>query len=210
VADFSPPKKEKQRGLRCSAEKHLWRYGGAAVAVYSKISKLTYTGSSEYWSTVPEMERFLGCSDRQAREVFSLLHKEGWLVFVSSGAKHAHKDRAIVSHEDWAISHPGRCYEREARPWDGEEGDQLGKELYRISGGRLRWYANQLRALRSSGFDDGAIIARWSEMVATKAPESGWAKLRYDFTKHLKKKESEPVESRSQSTYELGGVAPTN
>jgi hypothetical protein len=200
-AESKPP----QRGLLCSAERHLW-HSGVALAIYTKVSALTHGGESSYYTSVKKMAAFLGCSDRQARQGFSYLDTEGWLEIRMPEPKNigqlraqtnAPKERWLVRHDTWAQMHPHACFEREALPWDGEVHDQLGAQLYRVSNGKLRWFAQELKALRKNGGTDSEILAVWSGMVEARRAEvkqqesSGafvgmqWKKLKWDFIRQV-------------------------
>lgn len=179
MADFLNTTPEK-RGLQCCVERHLWR-SGCTLAVYLKALTLTRSGSSTYFASIQKMAELLGCSLRQARHAFSYLDTEGWLVIESNppntirqlrAQTHAPKTRRIVTHDDWVKTHgDGGCFRREARPWDFENHDAMGAQLYRFSDGKMRWYAGELKALRSKGKPDNEIVQTYAQMVAARRAE---------------------------------------
>src|SRR5439155_17520087 len=87
----------------------------------------------------------------------------------------------------------------ESLPWDGEEKDKLGSNLWNASKGNLKWYAGQLKAVRRSGFSDREIVAEfvtYVENVKRENDASGkykqrgyinWEKARWDFVKAMMK-----------------------
>jgi hypothetical protein len=205
MADFKQSPIHK-RGLICSAEKHLWKHGGVVIAIYSKVSALTRGGESTYFTSVKSMSEFLCCSERQARHGFEVLDSEGWLKIITPHAKnlgqlraltHSQKVRRIIPHQEWVQINPGKCFEREATPWDNETHDRLGAQLYRLSDGKLRWYAQELKSIRKSGLQDSEILAVFHGIVETQrtemlskraAGEYGnmkWRGMKWDFIKQL-------------------------
>ncbi len=72
----------------------------------------------------------------------------------------------VISHADWAQQHPGQCVVKEKMPWSDEPGDDLGKRLWNISGGKLKYQPYQLAALRGTGLDDLDITEAFTEFVA--------------------------------------------
>src|ERR1700733_1710326 len=117
MADFKETKLV-TRGLQCSVERHLWS-SGIALAIYRKISSLTRGGESTYYTSVAQMAKFLGCSERQARRAFAYLDRHGWLVIVADpprniyslrGQTNNKKERRIVSHHEWVKAYPNLCY----------------------------------------------------------------------------------------------------
>src|SRR5882762_2287439 len=173
MATFNEVNPLYKRGLLCCAERHLW-HSGVALAIYSQVNQLTRGGESSYFTSVTKMAALLGCSRRQATTAFSYLDSEGWLQVRLPAPKNigqlraqtnAPKERWITSHNGWAEKHPGRCFAREALPWDGENHDTLGAQLYRHSSGKLRWYPQELKALRKCGEPDTEIEKMWAAVV---------------------------------------------
>jgi hypothetical protein len=195
-----------KRGLICCAEKHLWKYGAVVMAVYSKAAGLTHGGQSHFFTSPKKIAEFLGCSERQSRQAFQRLDETGWLTIITPETKHlgqlraqthSEKIRQWIHHDKWIEANPGHCYERETLPWDSEQHDTLGRQLYRFSDGKLKWYANELKALRKPGHSDSEIIDVWKRMVEARRAEMlaqraagqwgsmAWRKLKWDFIKNL-------------------------
>lgn len=190
MADFKESSTP-ERGWLCTVERHLW-HSGIELAIYNKIAVLTHGGESTYWGGVKSMAIFLGCSPRASREAFAHLDFDGWLPIIGDapksiyelrGTTHAKKLRQLILHDAWVATHSDKyCFGRDPMPWDGEVHDPLGAQLYRLSGGRLKWYANELKAARAAGgLPDSDLIALWKTMMESKVKGESLKHLKFQF-----------------------------
>lgn len=193
-----------QRGYYCDEYRHLWR-SGLALSIYKKIAGITWDKTAKtygtYYDTTDAMADFFGAAKGHTRDTFAWLDREGWLVVINPqpvrmrelrGQVHDKKERRIVTHEEWLKTHSGQCFERETMPWDFDKKDPLGRALYRLSNGKIKWYPEQLKALRKGGATDSEIEATYRRMVevrkgdvqneraAGRFASMQWKKLQYD------------------------------
>ena len=91
-----------------------------------------------------------------------------------------------VSHDEWAASHPGQCFEKPTFTWTGEALDPLGPKLFAVSEG-TKWYPNQFKAARTMyGTDDAVVTAFVNFVKALPAPPFGkraWKKAQGMFSR---------------------------
>jgi hypothetical protein len=182
-----------KRGLKCDANKHLWRLGGVAVAIYWKLYAVTYAGPlghNDYFTSVESMAEFLGCDYSTCSRAFRSLVDAGWLLKDGGNNPYKSKNYHIVTHDDWVPKNPGQCYEREQMVWDGEAHDKLAQDLWKASNGNTVWQKNLLASLRKTGFTDEEILTKWHAFVATLNPmpkAKQWRGVQFKFIKELAK-----------------------
>jgi hypothetical protein len=83
----------------------------------------------------------------------------------------------VITHNEWAIEHPGCCAEKETLPWSEEKGDPLGVRLWNVSGGKMKYEPYQVKALRKTGLTDDQIAKAFEEFVTAehaRREEGGW------------------------------------
>lgn len=83
----------------------------------------------------------------------------------------------VLGHCEWAEKHPGLCIVKETLPWSGEEGDRLGRDLWNVSGGKVKYKEFQLKALRNTGLSDDEILRAFQHLIANefkRRKEGGW------------------------------------
>jgi hypothetical protein len=91
-----------------------------------------------------------------------------------------------IRHEEWAAANPGFCIRQIEYPWKGE-GDPLGRQLYALSGERVKFFPRQMTGLRNLGFSDEQIITEFRGFMA-RATYVGneWKRAYFDFRDYLK------------------------
>jgi hypothetical protein len=147
----------------CSAEWHLWQLKDRkdvrttlAAVLYPFAYRLSKDSGVFHASAVRIAEHFR-TSEWTVLRAMDALTKAGFLVVINKEYFQASIYR-VVSHEEWARAHPEQCLVKADYPWSGEEGDELGVQLYTKSGGRVRWFPNILGALRKTGLNDEQIV----------------------------------------------------
>jgi hypothetical protein len=91
----------------------------------------------------------------------------------------------VLDHKEWAIAHPGHCVQELSFPWKGQ-GDPLGRQLYAISGGRAKFWPNQMTGLRNLGFSDEEIIKHFNHFLLETCPTGRqWKRVYYAFLDYL-------------------------
>jgi hypothetical protein len=184
--------------LQCDEYRHLRPLGAVAVVIYCKIGHVTWSGvtqeHSEWWASIEAMAKYIGCDYKTCRLAFVALVKAGWLVKVESSNKNPFKSKKyrIVTHNQWVKNHPDQCYVREAMVWDGEQQDRLGVELYKGSGGKVKWYANTLTGVRkaAAGMPDDEIVRAFHDFIELLEPRptkyEQWKSIPFKFIKELR------------------------
>jgi hypothetical protein len=138
-----------------------------------------------YFSSKERFMEYLAASRDRVDKAFKLLEKEGWIEREYVNPENAYeirkkefrsKDYRVFSHNEWNEKHPDKCCVKEPMPWDGEEQDKLCQDLWKFSKGKLKWYANQLAALRS--FSTGELtLVDWLGTGAMLVQRSVFEKL---------------------------------
>lgn len=194
-----------RKDFTCAVERHLW-HSGLALAIYGKLYALTVKNGGHYFSSKERFMEYLGASRDGVDKAFKLLEKQGWIereyldpqnTFEIRKKEYRSKDYRVVSHNEWAEKHPGQCCVKELMPWDGEEQDKLGQDLWKFSGGKLKWFANQLAALRGSGLSDAEIGSEFRTLIGNVRNENDasgryktkgyvyWPGVRWKFVKRM-------------------------
>jgi hypothetical protein len=143
----------------CSPEWHLARFGLATVLTYS----LAYRLSKKYGKFTGSAERvgiYFGMNEKTIDRAFANLLEIGFFELHESGqAKFESSIYVVLSHTDWADTYPGQCREKEEFIWS--KGDPLGRELYSLSDGRVKFKEYQIGSYRKLGFTDHEISCHW-------------------------------------------------
>src|SRR5437879_2111791 len=154
---------EHHRGLRCSAERHIWRLGALPLAIYVKLTALTYGKGNRYFSSKLNLQEFFGASEKGIYDAFRDLERTGWLtretslveagVYTARASTFRPKNYLLVTHDEWVLTHDAAaCAQPDVMPWDADqkENEQLVKQLYAASDGG-RWYREMIVSLRQTG-----------------------------------------------------------
>ncbi len=170
---------ETKSGLKCCAAVHL-RKSGLALSVYDKIGEITAGGKPDengkprvFYASSDRLAELIGVRDNSIRRVMLMLVKLGFLekeplpseAWAARAGTNRPKWHRYVSHDEWSRKHPGQCHEPLKMPWSDAAGDQLGRDLYRISTGNVRWFPQHLVCLRNTGLDDSQIAREWSRFI---------------------------------------------
>jgi len=184
--------------FHCSAEWHLRQMKSRfAPLLYSWARRLSK--KSRVFSASAENVSAYFYVDRKT--VLSALDE----LAVSGFFEITHSERfkpslyLVVDHRDWAKRHPDRCLERVSFPWEGE-GDSLGRQLYAISGGRVKFWPRHMTGLRNLGFSDEQIIEQFRGfMEAAEHVGLRWNRAFFDFHAGLKAISSGTASSRTDT-----------
>lgn len=158
----------KPNGYLCDSFFHL-RKSGNLLALYCLLAKLTKGGTTTFFGTYANVARYFfpnangekfGAAYETVRRNFHALRKLGWLKARPDG------DWDFIDHKEWAKEHAGECLKRVVIPWQ-DETDPLVKQLYALSGGKLRLMENHIAGMRKLGTDQEII-----EAFATKMKEA--------------------------------------
>jgi hypothetical protein len=172
--------------LHCSTEYHLARFkSNVAPLIYSLGLRLSQD-SGVFYASGETLAPYLKVSYSGILRALRELVSSGFFEVVSREAFRPTAYR-ILKHEEWAANHPGTCCTRMQFPWSDDPGDPLGIEMFSASGGRVKFYPAYLTALRKTGLDDQAILARWKEFLETEvSARPRWRSAFHRFLKQLR------------------------
>ena len=176
--------KDDESPFHCSAEWHLQRMPSKlAAAVYSWGRKLSYK-SGVFSASAENVAIYFGVHRNTAQRTLEELADLGFfeLMRIERFAPNVYR---VIDHKEWAKKNPGGCVRKATFPWEGE-GDVLGRELYAISGQRVRFLPNQVKALRKLGLSDTQIKEEFRRFLDGADYEgTRWKHAFYDFLKDL-------------------------
>lgn len=122
------------------------------------------------------MAAYFGVSRWTIARAIDHLVKQGFFEPINEDRFHSSVYH-VVAHREWAEKHPGQCTLKETLPWSGEEGDQLGRDLWNVSGGKVKYKEFQLKALRNTGLSDDEIVQAFRHLIDNenrRRKEGGW------------------------------------
>jgi biotin operon repressor len=196
----------KETAYHCTATWHFARMTRAAELIYS-LACVISKQSHNFFCSAPNLATYLGYERRQIYRGLQELEDHGFFEVKSRQSFHATVYRVVLHHE-WAEKHPGCCATKQAFPWDGE-GDELGRKLFALSGGRHRFVEYEIKMLRSSLLSEGIILAEWEDFISRWKPLNNQDR-RYAFSRFfdlLKVKHGNPdrMEVLIFRLYEMSG-----
>ncbi|MGA8540701.1 MAG: helix-turn-helix domain-containing protein, partial [Terriglobales bacterium] len=156
-----------ETAYHCTATWHLAQMTRAAEMIYS-LACVIAKNSHQFFCSAPNLAQYLGYERRQIYRGLQELEDAGFLELKSRQSFQS-SVYSVVLHKDWAEKHPGRCATKQLFPWDGE-GDELGRKLYAISGGRHRFLEYQIKLLRKSGIPEELILTEWQDFLGRWKP----------------------------------------
>ena len=171
--------------FHCTAEWHFCQMKSrVAPLIYSFGRKLSKT-SGVFSASAENVAKYFGVNRKSVLRAIGELVDAG---FFEAERVERFKPTMyrIIDHNLWAVRHPGQCLVKESFPWTGQ-GDPLGSQLYALSGGRVRFWPNQMTGLRNLGFPDDLLIGHFRNFMAQADYEGrDWKKAYYDFYLALK------------------------
>jgi hypothetical protein len=162
----------------CSPEWHLAQlrntpFAGLLYSFALRISKQTHL----FHGSVLGIAEYFGVSRWKVQRAIASLVQLEFFVPVAREV-FAPSTYRVISHNEWAADHPGQCAVKETLPWSAEEGDELGVRLWNASGGKVKYQAYQLTALRKTGLTDDEIVKEFETFVAAeqaRREKGGWS-----------------------------------
>jgi DNA-binding transcriptional ArsR family regulator len=153
---------EKETAYHCTATWHLARMTKAASLIYS-LACVISKDSGQFFCSAPNLAQYLGYERKQIYRGLRELEDAGFLELLRSQSFQSSVYR-VVLHKEWAESNPESCASKHKFPWDGE-GDELGRKMFAISGGRHRFLTYQIGILRKSGISEAIILEEWQKFT---------------------------------------------
>jgi len=157
--------------FHCGSVYHLVRISGRGSSyifpLYDMSMRIGYA-SGRFFPRMTELSEYLNCHPKLLYCAADKLVASGfWKVLTAVRGKAV--EYKPISHEDWVKNaydqiQPGctsraelECCQKAHMPWDDEEQDQLGKDLYAVTGG-VKFFPNVLKGWRRLGLDDREIV----------------------------------------------------
>lgn len=190
----------------CSAEWHLKRMKSRfACPLYNWARKLSKQSGGVFYASAEHVAEYFGVDRKTALSALAELAESGFFV-IDRTERFKPNTYRVIDHKEWAKRHPGRCVEKESFPWSGD-GDPLGRELYAISGGRVKFWPKQMTGLRNLGFSDEDIIKQFRIFIdRADYTAERWKHAYYDFYASLKAAPTVGVDNDSDGEFPLLGV----
>ena len=155
----------------CCAEWHLARLAPICSLVYPLALRLSKTHGGIYTYSAKSVAEFLGYDEWTVRESgYKKLAELGFFVLLERGTFEANVYQ-VLSHKEWAATHPDQCAIKTTFPWTGE-GDKLGQDLYVASGSRVKFKDHQVKFLRSLGLSEERILSEFETFWAEQSGKS--------------------------------------
>lgn len=175
---------EREGSFYCGAEWHLQQMKSRlACPLYNWARRLSQK-SGVLSASAEHMAEYFGVNRKTVLCALEELAESGFLV-IDRSERFRPNTYKVLDHKEWIKRHPNRCVGKVSFPWEGE-GDPLGRQLYAISGGRVKFWPRQMTGLRNLGFSDEQIIERFQSFI-DQASYTGkrWKHAYYDFYAHL-------------------------
>jgi hypothetical protein len=169
--------------LHCSTEYHLAKLKSRLAApIYSLALRLSKR-SGVFSASLLTLAAYFNVGYATVKRAVRELIRAGFFD-IQSQEFFAHTTYHVVKHELWAKLHPGTCIPKIAH---SASEDQLGMDMYAVSGRRVKLYHNHLIALRETGLDDQAIVAEWRKFLdADMTCGTQWKSAFYRFLRYLR------------------------
>jgi hypothetical protein len=195
-----------ETAYHCTATWHLARMTRAAEMIYSLACVISKT-SHRFFCSAPNLAQYIGYERRQIYRGLQELEDAGFLELESRQTFQS-SVYGVILHKAWAQNHPGRCATKQAFPWDGE-GDELGRKMFALSGGRHRFLNHEIQMLRKSGLSEELILTEWQDFIGSWKPlnrqDARYAFSRfYDLLK-VKNGNPNPLQTLVFRLYQMSG-----
>lgn len=164
---------EEEYFAQCSAEWHFSRFVGdgadLAVAVYNLAMRIAGHDGGVFFPSIKNLARYFDKSTHQVSEALHLLADAQFFERPKDQRPGETVRYVVVSHKTWAGRHPGCCCRKAELP-DYMMGDPLGRTMYGISGGKMRFFPEWLTSARKYTDDAGILAAFQTFADAEMAP----------------------------------------
>jgi hypothetical protein len=136
----------------CTAEWHFARLHSKYSALLHGFALHISTESGRFYCSQVRLAGYFGCSRRAIWTAIHELERAGFFVRISSSA-FCTNVYTVLDHPAWAKRNPGKCTTKIDMHWSAE-GPELGRRLYAISGGRVKFRPEQIRYLQDRYTDE--------------------------------------------------------
>lgn len=136
----------------CTAEWHFARMRSKYTALLHGFALRISVKSGRFYCSQIRLADYLGCSRRSVWTAIHELEKGGFLLRIESPCFWPNVYK-VLDHSTWAQRNPGKCAVKIEMPWK-TDGPELGRQLYAISGGRVKFRPEQIAHLQSRLTDE--------------------------------------------------------
>jgi hypothetical protein len=136
----------------CTAEWHFSRMHSKYSALLHSFALHISTDSGRFYCSQSRLAGYFGCSRRAIWTAIHELERAGFFVRISSSA-FCTNVYTVLDHSTWAKKNPRKCATKIEMPWS-PEGQALGRRLYAISGGRVKFRPQQIQYLQDRFTDE--------------------------------------------------------
>ena len=190
----------------CTATWHLARKIRAAELIYS-LACVVSKSSHKFFCSAENLAHYLGYERRQIYRGLQELEDAGFLEIVSRQSFQSCVYQVIL-HKAWAEKHPDGCAIKQSFPWEGE-GDELGRKMYALGGGRYRFMQHEVKTLRRTALPEEFILREWEDFIGRWRPlhkhDAKYAFSRFYDVLKVKRGDSNPFQLLVFQLYELSG-----
>lgn len=188
------PAKSEFSEFHCCAEWHIAQFrwaSGAAALIYPWALRLCNSGDKRIFrASVAQAAEFFGLGMRTAQRAFEKLKDAGLFILLESGKDNYEASVfQILTHQEWAAKNPGQCTTKYDNGWAATE-DPLGRELFSLSGGKVKFKPFQVHTYRKTVPDSELIkmvFSKWYPQHSGQQQGRKWRNaVGYEFGQHLK------------------------
>ncbi len=146
-------------GYKCGMHYHFPIKRAVCAKTYELAMQVTAKSDRRvFWVSAEQRARDWGVDDKTVRRGDEDLVKLGFFELLEARAFQSNQ-YLVITHDEWAKRHPGKCLQREVMPWSEDVQDPLATMLYKASRRRLKVFPAHIQSLRSHGLDDQQIAA---------------------------------------------------
>jgi hypothetical protein len=137
----------------CTAEWHFARLRSRYTSLLHGFAMRLSNQSGSFYCSQSNLAKYFGCSRRTIWTAIQGLEGSGFFLRTFPNCPFYTNVYTVFDHRTWADRNPGKCVTRIEMPWS-KEGQALGSRLHAISGGRVKFYQDQIMWLQARASDE--------------------------------------------------------
>jgi hypothetical protein len=179
----------------CSWEWHIAQLSPVCALIYPLAFRVSGGEKSKladrrFFGSAGSLATYFGYSAYQIRRGLIELEEAGFFQLIARKKFKPTRYR-VLSHDDWATKHKGKCTFKVEYPWTGE-GDPLGQTLWKLSDGEVKFANFQIIGLRKLGVDEEKITDGFSDYWEQTGQRMKPEKVPSGFYMHMKNASQAP------------------